>query len=140
MYAYIRQVSPAACPWTWPRVAQEWLQGTELEDVVRLKMTRLDAEIKGEVGSVNAGSVNAGSVDAGSVNAGSVNAVDYREACALVTSHLNSYTHAYTHIRMHIHVHTHMHMHIHIHTHPGDEPPQPLVWRRSRTFQLYAQL
>ena len=72
----LRMASPAGCPWTWPARWRSWLDGTELEEVLRQKMERLEAEWC---------HVKARRVEA----AGGGGPHEYRQACALVASHLN---------------------------------------------------
>ncbi|MEM6713377.1 MAG: SET domain-containing protein, partial [Pseudomonadota bacterium] len=58
----LNALTPASCPWLWPQDARKYLQGTELEDVVKMKLQRLSSECDHP---------------------------DYARACALVLSHVN---------------------------------------------------
>lgn len=58
----LNTLTPASCPWLWPQGARTYLQGTELEDVVRTKLQRLSTECTHP---------------------------KYARACALVLSHVN---------------------------------------------------
>ena len=73
--------SSAPCPWVWPANARAWLQGTELADVVALKLQRLEAErVTDRAGT---GRKRAADDD------GPPTASQYADACALVASHIN---------------------------------------------------
>ena len=63
-------LSPAPCPWIWPKAAQESLTGTELEAVLARKHGRLRRERK-------------------KLGLADERAHAYDAACALVASHLN---------------------------------------------------
>lgn len=65
-------LTPAPCPWIWPAAAHQFLDGTELQEVLERKRKRLRRERKGT-----------GSDD------GDDRSREYDCACALVASHLN---------------------------------------------------
>ena len=73
--------SSAPCPWVWPANARAWLQGTELADVVALKLQRLEAERVAD----RAGTGRKRAAD----DDGPPTASQYADACALVASHIN---------------------------------------------------
>ena len=63
----------AACPWTWSAEARQWLDGTELQPVVEMKLNRLEAE------------------RAAMAAARRPAAAEYADACALASSMLNPF-------------------------------------------------
>ena len=67
----LRMLTRAPCPWVWPTDADEYLDGTELAPVLKMKHNRLAAE------------------RAASKALRGVAADDYAEACALAVSHIN---------------------------------------------------
>ena len=70
-------LTPAACPWVWPAEAARWLDGTELEPVLKRKNRRLELEFDG-IGMIPANE-----------RPDFVSVGTFERACALAASHVN---------------------------------------------------